>query len=124
MIMQRARLLAGITLLGLLFQQAKAQMTIDSSENTGIRYTLQQCVDSAIRNNPTVKASEFTKDGAKINWQQQRATMLPAVSGYADFVNNGGRSINIYTNSYITENFNSGYYLVLSVDPLIRSLFP
>ncbi len=35
--------------------------------------------------------------------------MLPFVSGYASYTNNGGKSVNNYTNTYVTENFNSGY---------------
>jgi outer membrane protein len=75
----------------------------------GTVYSLKQCVDSALRNNPSVKLSEFTQETAKNNRDQQRAAMLPFISGYASYTNNGGKSVNNYTNTYVTENFNSGY---------------
>jgi len=84
---------------------AQVQNTIDTSATL----SLQQCVDMAIRNNPTVRQIEFTMESAKVTWQQQKATMLPSVSGYVNYVNNGGRSINNATNQYINTNYYSGY---------------
>ncbi|MDP4149978.1 MAG: TolC family protein [Bacteroidota bacterium] len=72
-------------------------------------YSLKQCVDSALTNNPTVRQSQFTSEIARNSWNQQRANMLPFISGYASYTNNGGKSVNNYTNTYVTENFNSGY---------------
>src|SRR5579859_673333 len=92
--------------------------TQSASDSGTIVYNLQQCIDSALKNNPTVKQSGFLKESAKVTYDQQRGTMLPSVSGYASFANNGGRSINIYTNSYITSNYNSGYYQLQGNLPL------
>ncbi len=72
-------------------------------------YTLQQCVDSAIRNNPTVKLSEFLKEGARLNRDQQIGNALPNVSAYGQYLNSGGRSINVSTNQYVNEDYNQGY---------------
>jgi outer membrane protein len=84
-----------------------------NDENTGTPagtvYSLKQCVDSALSNNPTVRQSEYTSEAARNNLAQQKGAMLPFVSGYASYTNNGGKSVNNYTNSYVTENFNSGY---------------
>lgn len=82
---------------------------LNTASSSAMIFSLQQCVDSAVKNNPSVKTAEFTKDNARNNLDQQRANMLPNLSGYANYVNNGGRSINIYTNTYVTENYNSGY---------------
>jgi outer membrane protein len=80
-----------------------------NSPDSGSFFTLQQCVDSALKNNPTVRLAEFTMKSAKVNWHQQKATMLPAISGYANYGSNSGRSINPYTNSYINQQYNSGF---------------
>jgi len=107
-IMQRKIFLftAGICCLLHYTNPAKAQT---SSGSTDVVYSLQQCVDSALKNNPTVKTVEFTKETAKVNWDQQRANMLPYINSYASYYNNGGKSINNYTNSFVNENYNSGY---------------
>lgn len=90
-------------------------------------FSLQQCIDSAVKNNPAVNTAGFAKSIARNTLDQERANMLPSFSGYANYVNNGGRSINIYTNTYITENYNSGYgqlqgSLVLYNGSAIRNL--
>lgn len=80
-----------------------AQGTLDTSAT----YSLQQCVDIAIKNNPTVKTSEFTMESAKVSRDQQRSAMLPYIGGSANYGSNNGRSINPYTNSYINQQYNS-----------------
>ena len=94
----------GMSLL-LLSYSTRAQNAAD----TGKVWSLKQCIDSALKNNPTVKGVEFTARTAQLNWQQQRATMLPSVSAYANYGSNAGKSINNYTNTYVNEQYNSGY---------------
>lgn len=77
-------------------------------------YTLQQCVDSALQKNVTVKAAEFLKEGARITRDQQIGNALPSLQAYAQFQNSGGRSVNVSTNTYISENYNQGYGQVTS----------
>jgi outer membrane protein len=72
-------------------------------------YTLQQCIDSAIRNNPTVKLSEFLQQGAKANRDQQIGIALPNISAYTQYINSGGRSVNVSTNQYVNQDYNQGY---------------
>ena len=130
--MQRKNFLFTAGIFCLLFDysiSAQAQNTTTQSQNTAaqaqnsmtalsltdtiynpIVYSLQQCVDSALKNNPTVKTTFFTSETAKINYDQQRSTMLPSINAYGNYLNNGGKSVNPTTYTYINENYNSGYY--------------
>ncbi|HTI09352.1 MAG TPA: TolC family protein [Puia sp.] len=104
--MSRGKLLLGGGILLFLFQYtATAQTATDS----GTVYTLQQCVDSALKNNPTVQTAEFTVESARLTARQQQATMLPSVSGFGQYGSNSGKSINNYTNTYVNQKYGSGY---------------
>ncbi len=104
--MQRGKLfLTGGILLFLFHYTATAQTLTDS----GTVYTLQQCVDSALRNNPTVQTAAFTVESARLNARQQQSNMLPTVAGFAQYGGNSGKSINNYTNTYVNQKYGSGY---------------
>lgn len=75
-----------------------------------VTYSLQQCVDIAIRNNPTVKQAELTMESNKIYWQQARSSMLPDISGGASRSIYNGKSINPYTNTYVTQQYTADNY--------------
>jgi outer membrane protein TolC len=78
------------------------------SSGPAVLYNIQQCIDSALKNNPNVKTFEFTERTAKANYMGQIGTMLPTLYGTANYLNNGGKSINNFTNQYVTENYNQG----------------
>jgi outer membrane protein len=79
------------------------------SSGTAVVFSVQQCIDSALRNNPNVKTFDFTQRTAQVQYLQQIGNMLPTLSGTGQFYNSGGKSINTFTNTYITENYNQGY---------------
>jgi outer membrane protein len=79
-----------------------------SAADTGAFYNLQQCIDSAIRNNVTVKTFDFARETAGVNLTQQKGLLLPTLTGSANYYNNGGKSVNNFTNTYVTENYNQG----------------
>ena len=64
-----------------------------SQDSTGIKYTLKQCVDSAIANNLQVRQSDLQMQTNEINWKQAKANMLPSLSAFADHGINEGRNI-------------------------------
>jgi outer membrane protein len=117
MIMQRPKIgIATASFLLLLLQHSATAQTqgADSliseiSSGPAVTYTIQQCIDSALSNNANVKGAEFTARTAKNALLGQIGTALPYLSGYAQFLNNGGRSVNTVTYTYITENYNQGY---------------
>ena len=89
--------------------QGADSLTSQISSGPAVTYTIQQCIDSAIRNNANVKATEFIARTAQANLLGQIGTALPTLNGYGQFINNGGRSVNTVTYTYVTENYNQGY---------------
>jgi outer membrane protein len=88
--------------------QGADSLISEISSGPAVTYTIQQCIDSAIRNNPNVKSYEFIERTAKANYIGQIGNMLPTLYGTANYLNNGGKSINNFTNQYVTENYNQG----------------
>ncbi len=80
-----------------------------TASSSAMFFSLQQCVRRAAVKNQCywTNNTEFTKESAKINRDQQRGNMLPFISGTASYSNNGGRNLNINTYTYITTNNNS-----------------
>src|ERR1700744_4259321 len=81
------------------------------SSGPTVVYTIQQCIDSALKNNANIRLADFTAQTAKNGRLQQIGNMLPTFSGYASMYNSGGKSINTFTNQYTNQNYNqaNGY---------------
>lgn len=79
----------------------------DSSQHN---YSLQQCVDIAIQNNPDVKNAAFKLQSTNVNVQLAKATAFPSLSGDITHGINQGRSINPYTNTYLDQQINKADY--------------
>ncbi|HXD78009.1 MAG TPA: TolC family protein [Puia sp.] len=79
------------------------------SSGPAVTYTIRQCIDSALKNNANVKNAEFVARSAGNTRLQAVGNMLPTISGLAQYYNNGGKSINTYTNQYVNQNYNQGY---------------
>jgi len=77
-------------------------------------YTLQQCVETAFKNNADVKQAELLAESARINYNQSKTTMLPDLNAGISHSSYNGRSINPYTNSYINEQNNAASYSLQS----------
>ncbi|TAM99279.1 MAG: TolC family protein [Chitinophagaceae bacterium] len=81
-----------------------------SQDTTAQTYTLQQCIDMAIKNNPDVKQADFNLESAKVNRTQARASLLPGISANAGRSIYNGKSINPYTNSYVNQQYTADNY--------------
>jgi len=91
--------------------QIKAQEVL-SIENQV--YTLQQCVETAFKNNADVKQAELLAESARLNYNQSKANLLPDLNAGISHSSFNGRSINPYTNSYINEQNNAASYSLQS----------
>jgi len=89
--------------------QRADSLTVQSSTAQPVVFNVQQCIDSALKNNALVKTAEFTARTAQVGYLQQIGNMLPTLGGYAQYLNNGGKSVNTVTYTYVTENYNQGY---------------
>ncbi len=77
-------------------------------------YTLQQCVETAFKNNANVKQAELLAESARLNYNQSKANLLPDLNAGVSHSMYNGRSINPYTNSYINEQNNAASYQLTS----------
>ena len=82
--------------------------------STAVIYTLQQCVETAFKNNADVKQAELLAESARINYNQSKTNMLPDLNAGITHSSYNGRSINPYTNSYINEQNNAASYSLQS----------
>ena len=74
---------------------------VDGQEK--VAYTLEECIDLAIKNNLNLKTTKFSERSAKINYQQSWANMLPSINGNYNIGVNNGRSIDPFTNDFINQ---------------------
>ena len=84
MIMQRRKIMsAAAAVLLFLHHPAIAQnadsLVSQNSSGTAAVYSIQQCIDSALKNNPTVKTYDFTQRTAQVQYIQQIGNMLPTL---------------------------------------------
>ena len=85
-----------VVFLGLMAGAASAQ---DIPE----RFSLQQAVEIAIRNNITVAQSATRVEAADISRKQAKANMLPSVNADFNYGWNNGRSIDPFQNIYVNQ---------------------
>jgi len=78
--------------------------------------TLQQAVETGIKNNLEVKQSDLRMQTAAVNWKQSKANLFPSLQGFANHGINQGRSIDPFTNAFVNQSINfAGYGLNTSV---------
>ena len=70
-------------------------------------WSLQRCVEHALKNNISVKQSEISMEQAKISLLQKKMQMAPTVNGSASNNYNFGRSVDPYTYTFTTEQIQS-----------------
>jgi outer membrane protein len=94
----------------LLFSLALSIPALAQAQTADTTLTLQQCIDIAIKNNLDVKKSELDLQTARVNSNQAKEYMLPAISGQVDHGISSGRGIDPSTNTYVNQSFKSGNY--------------
>lgn len=67
------------------------------------RLTLNECIETALKNNITVKQRELQSQAAAISYQQAKNNRLPSVQSSYSYSINNGRSIDNFTNTYINQ---------------------
>ena len=85
-------------------------MTISAYSQSNTVYSLQQCVDIALKNNLDVLNAGFRAQNAEVNAAQARSTLFPTLNASINHGINQGRSINPYTNSYLDQTLNTAQY--------------
>ena len=76
------------------------------------KWTLNECITFAIKNNLELRNADLTENLATTNYNQSKWNLLPGLGGGADAGMNFGRSVDPNTNGIInTSFFNNSYYL-------------
>jgi outer membrane protein len=93
------------------------------SQNTSTTiYTLQDCIDILIENNLDLKIKELRAASSEVNFKENRNKMLPSLNMNYNLGINNGRSIDPFTNSFVSQGLtfsNAG----LSLDATIFNGF-
>ena len=84
--------------------------------------TLKECVETGITNNFDVQQRQLQAERDEANWKQSKLNMLPDLNASAGHSFNQGRSIDPFTNSPVTQSFNSSNYSVGSGVVLFNGL--
>ena len=94
-----------------------AEMVFTSQLVAQESWSLNQCINYALKNNLQLKESGMDEEIATLNYHQSRWNRLPSISAGSDAGKNFGRSVDPATNTYVnTSFFNNSYYLGASVD--------
>ena len=76
--------------------------------------TLRECVETGIEKNFDVEQRRISAESEKVNYKQAKLNLLPDLNGQAGYSVNQGRSIDPFTNSPVTQSFNSSSYSLSS----------
>lgn len=85
-------------------------------------WTLKKCIDYALQNNISIKKSELSLTGKKINLDQSKQSLLPSVSANASQNLSWGRNINPVNNTYIEQNVSSNQFGISTYVNLFNGL--
>lgn len=79
-------------------------------------WTLQQCIETALKNNISLKESEITTQVNRNNSIQSKAAILPSINMGAQHTYNFGRTIDRYTNTFAnTQVLSQNFYISSNV---------
>lgn len=71
------------------------------------QWTLQECVEHALKNNISVKQSEVSLKQTGLSLTQKQIQFLPSINGSGSHSYNFGRSIDPFTNQFTTQQIQS-----------------
>ena len=81
-----------------------------NAQVTDTSFSLQKCLDIAIKNNLQVKQSNTNAELARIDYRQAIENLMPNISGSANRSFNNGRAINPSTNGYVNQSATNDNY--------------
>ncbi|MBL0355874.1 MAG: TolC family protein [Chitinophagaceae bacterium] len=62
------------------------------------RLTLNECIETALKNNTDIKQKELQMSNANVNFRQAKNNRLPSLQSQYNYGINNGRSIDPFTN--------------------------
>jgi outer membrane protein len=82
------------------------------------KFTLKQCIDTAIANNLTVLQSSFQAERDAANYKQSKYNRLPDLGASFNYGGSRGRSIDPFTNQFVDQAFSNSNSFVSASLPL------
>ncbi len=94
----------------ILFLSGFIQIKAQDATKAGQPFSLEQCIDYALKNNIQVKQSELNTEISNINLIQSEANLLPSLNGNASHSYNTGNTVDRFTNQFhsattLSQNF-------------------
>lgn len=89
-------------------------LCISSLINAQKAMTLEQCIDTGIRENFDVEQRRIAAKSEQLEYKQSKLNLLPDLNGNAGHGFNQGRSIDPFTNAPVTQSFNSSNFSLAS----------
>ncbi len=77
---------------------------------TAKNWGLQDCIDYAIKQNITIQQSDLQIQVDENNYLQSKASRYPDLNGFANQQFNSGRSIDPFSNQFVTKTINSNNF--------------
>ncbi|OFY82242.1 MAG: hypothetical protein A3F72_09425 [Bacteroidetes bacterium RIFCSPLOWO2_12_FULL_35_15] len=92
-----------VNLIVVLFLVCSLSIKAQDATKTSQPWTLETCIDYALKNNIQIKQSELNTELSEINLTQSKANLLPSLNGNASHTYNYGRTIDRFTNQFATQ---------------------
>jgi len=74
------------------------------------KFNLKQSIETALKNNISVRQSHLNVRAAEINYKQSKQNLFPDLNAFVSQGINQGRSIDPFTNSYVNQNIGYSNY--------------
>jgi outer membrane protein len=91
----------------LLLLSSPGILLAQSADNT---LSLQEAIETGLRNNIQVRQSNIRAEAARVNYSQAKANLLPEVNASVNHGLNQGRSIDPFTNAYVNQEIKYATY--------------
>ena len=95
-----------------LFLLALPHLAFDVNAQDTKVWTLKQCIDHAIANNIQIKQGKLGVNVSEYNLKQSKAALLPSVNAHASHSYNFGRTVDPFTNDFVSERVLSNSFSV------------
>jgi len=89
-------------------------LVVSSMTSAQKKMSLEECIDTGIRENFDVEQRRISERSEQLAYQQSKLSLLPDLNGNAGHGFNQGRSIDPFTNSPVTQSFNSSNFSLSS----------
>ncbi|KAA5547874.1 TolC family protein [Adhaeribacter rhizoryzae] len=99
---------------------AQNQPQNQEQQVTKTTWTLQECVEHALKNNLRIKQTQLDARLTNINLKGSQANMLPSVNGSTNYGFNFGRSIDPTENTFINQQIQSASFSVSASVPIFN----